>query len=206
MQIRLGEPKDAKRVNEILFQCFDEISVHMFSGKMDVAREVMQYYYSSPDGKRFLTESCIVAEEKGNVIGVLALFLPHKKIKKDSQVIPLRMLIKKAGFFKGIKIKITLIRADSTRKYPTAAYIDYFAVDPKHQGKRIGEKMLKVAEEYAKYLGYNTITLDAIPGEEGAVEFYEKYGYKVIKKAKSRIDKYLMGINEYWYMSKTLLH
>ena len=54
-------------------------------------------------------------------------------------------------------------------------FIGFMFVDEKCRGKRVSEKMIEVASEYAKSIGYETIYI--LSGEMG---LYEKYGFEKI--------------------------
>lgn len=54
-------------------------------------------------------------------------------------------------------------------------FIGFMFVDEKCRGKRVSEKMIEVASEYAKSTGYETIYI--LSGEVG---LYEKYGFEKI--------------------------
>lgn len=53
-----------------------------------------------------------------------------------------------------------------------------FCVHPSAQGGGYGSVMLKFAEDFTKDHGYTTLRLDTYSGNEGAVKFYEKKGYR----------------------------
>ena len=57
-------------------------------------------------------------------------------------------------------------------KYPYTPLIGFVFVDEAHRGNRISEKMIKVALEYAKAIGYDKVYV--MSGEKG---LYEKYGF-----------------------------
>ena len=54
-------------------------------------------------------------------------------------------------------------------------FIGFMFVDEKCRGKRVSEKLIEVASEYAKSIGYETIYI--LSGEVG---LYEKYGFTKI--------------------------
>ncbi len=54
-------------------------------------------------------------------------------------------------------------------------FIGFVFVDEKCRGKRVSEKMIHVAEDYAKSIGYEVIYLMS-----GEIGFYEKYGFEKI--------------------------
>lgn len=57
-------------------------------------------------------------------------------------------------------------------KYPYTPLIGFVFVDEAHRGKRLSEKMIGKALEYAKSIGYDKVYI--MSGESG---LYEKYGF-----------------------------
>lgn len=57
-------------------------------------------------------------------------------------------------------------------KYPYTPLIGFVFVDEAHRGKRLSEKMIVKALEYAKSIGYDKVYI--MSGESG---LYEKYGF-----------------------------
>ena len=57
-------------------------------------------------------------------------------------------------------------------EYPYTPLIGFVFVDELHRGKRISEKMIGAALEYAKTIGYDKVYV--MSGEKG---LYEKYGF-----------------------------
>ena len=55
--------------------------------------------------------------------------------------------------------------------------IHRLAVDPPHQGKGYGKKLLQFAEEYAWDRGHTSIRFDVYSENKGALAMSEKYGY-----------------------------
>jgi ribosomal protein S18 acetylase RimI-like enzyme len=53
-----------------------------------------------------------------------------------------------------------------------------FCVHPSAQGGGYGGKMLQFAEDFTNSQGYPALRLDTFSGNEGAVKFYEKRGYR----------------------------
>jgi len=78
------------------------------------------------------------------------------------------------GLFEGDKIIacLTLTKADNRRMKMRQVAVDFAA-----QGKGLGSKLSKAAEEFAKEKGYRIMFCNA---RKVAVPFYEKLGYKIV--------------------------
>ncbi|MCM3585617.1 GNAT family N-acetyltransferase [Mesobacillus maritimus] len=59
-----------------------------------------------------------------------------------------------------------------------------FCVHPSFQGGGYGGKMLEFAERFTEQQGYPALRLDTYAGNEGAVKFYEKRGFKRVGKVR----------------------
>jgi N-acetylglutamate synthase-like GNAT family acetyltransferase len=57
-------------------------------------------------------------------------------------------------------------------------YLGMFAVHPTQQGSGIGKQFLLAAEEYATYLGINTIYMTVISKRVELINWYKTKGYK----------------------------
>ena len=65
------------------------------------------------------------------------------------------------------------------------AQIRYMAVEEEWQGKGIGKMILSYLEEKIKEKGTKNIVLNA---RDIAIKFYERNGYKIVKKAHTLFD------------------
>ena len=77
----------------------------------------------------------------------------------------------------------------------TTRQIRFFAIDSAHQGKGLGEKLLKAVEYFAKE---NKIQKIILQSRENAVSFYQKNGYQETEKTHllfGKIQHYLMEKN-----------
>ena len=57
-------------------------------------------------------------------------------------------------------------------------YIWRFMVDARFQGKGIGRRALELLLEEARADGVDEVKLSVVPGERGAMAFYEKFGFE----------------------------
>jgi len=76
------------------------------------------------------------------------------------------------------------------------AEIKRMRVEPEHQGKGLGTRLLKILEKKASDLGYKELQLDTSIRQEAALYLYQKCGYKEYKRG------VLGGLETIW-MEKT---
>lgn len=68
--------------------------------------------------------------------------------------------------------------ADWTEAEGKPLILHSFCVHPSAQGDGYGSLMLQFAEDFTKDQGFGALRLDTYSGNKGAVEFYEKKGYR----------------------------
>ena len=72
------------------------------------------------------------------------------------------------------------IRIPTSNMYPKKIlHLDDLCVDEKYRHQGIGEALYHKVVEFAKEMGCYEITLNAWPGNDAALKFYEKMGMKV---------------------------
>ena len=70
----------------------------------------------------------------------------------------------------------------SENMYPiTTLYIDDLCVDESQRGTGIGKKLYDYARKYAVEQGCHNVTLNVWEGNDSAIEFYKKLGFKPYK-------------------------
>jgi ribosomal protein S18 acetylase RimI-like enzyme len=91
-----------------------------------------------------------------------------------------------AGYFESYKI-IILKNTNEAGKITGCVYLEVkqpklyvgmFSVSPLLQGKGVGRNLLIAAEEYAKQLNCNILTMTVISTRQELIEWYERRGFK----------------------------
>jgi len=75
----------------------------------------------------------------------------------------------------------TLSAALTLRFHPRTCRIYSIAVDPAHQGKGIGQKLLELAESKARDKGCVRMQLEVDAGNKNLIQWYRKNGYHPMK-------------------------
>jgi len=58
-------------------------------------------------------------------------------------------------------------------------WVNYLSVDPAHQRKGYGKQLMRAVEEKLAFLGCPKINLQVRSGNDSALAFYERIGYKI---------------------------
>ena len=58
------------------------------------------------------------------------------------------------------------------------AYVDNLVVAQESEGKGVGRALLDFVEQWARERGYREVVLDVFAGNQRAITFYERHGYR----------------------------
>jgi ribosomal protein S18 acetylase RimI-like enzyme len=81
-------------------------------------------------------------------------------------------------FLKYVNDNAEIIGCVNLKQNEQKLYLGMFSVHPMQQGSGIGKKLLLAAEEYATYLGINTIYMTVISLRTELINWYKTKGYK----------------------------
>ncbi len=70
---------------------------------------------------------------------------------------------------------------DKLERIKTYVHINEIAVLEEHRGEDIGQKLIGAVEVYAKSIGARNLQLEVWSNNAGAINFYEKKGFKIKK-------------------------
>jgi len=166
--------EDKQRIIEILRDSFKENQSVNYIVKQDRKRiqrieKLLEYslFQGEHFGKIFLSEdqnaACII------------LFSDHKKTTFKTIQQDLKLVTQVIGFK---KVKAALARESLLKQhYPDIPFVHlwYIGVDPEHQKKGIGSKLLK---EVIAYCGDRPIYLET--SVESNLRWYKKYGFEIV--------------------------
>lgn len=178
MIIRKAAASDSKYIAPILLLAMEDI-IYKFICKDDYnsALEFLQHFVET-ENNQYSYQNCFVAEENNEIIGAVNIY-------NGSDLEALRMPI--------VDYVRTNFNPEFDPEFETRAgefYIDSLGVNPNHQGKGIGSKILQFL--IAKYVSKNKQTLGLLVEEDNplAKNLYLKLGFKVAG-AKTLVGKKL---------------
>jgi ribosomal protein S18 acetylase RimI-like enzyme len=108
------------------------------------------------------------------------LFIGNKRTDETT----VAHLIKRPGsvFLKYVNEDGILEGCVLLHKKDSRLYLGMFSVSPSVQGKGIGKKLLKTADDYAKEQACSTIFMTVISVREDLIAWYERHGYMKTEK------------------------
>ena len=113
----------------------------------------------------------------GAVVGVAAWRLPDGPPVEASLPAPARVLALLVGAARADEILTSLGRAAAFAPATPAAYLNYLAVAPEHQGRGIGRMLLDAGVEPARRDGLGTYLATSDPRN---LPFYERAGFAAV--------------------------
>lgn len=170
MIIRKATKADSEFIAPCLLLAMEDI-IYKFIGKKDYdsARDFLLYFVKT-ENNQYSYQNCFVAEENQEIIGVVNIY-------NGADLIALRLPI--------IEYVHANFNPDFDPENETQAgefYIDSLGVNPKHQGKGIGSKLLQFLIE--EFVTKNNHTLGLLVEEDNpnAKKLYLKLGFKVVEE------------------------
>lgn len=141
-----------------------------------------------------------VARERERVVGVIV-------IKWHGQERPpLKLKLKEAARY-GWMTAFRLWLAYRTGDYNPEqgeCYLDELAVEAGARRQGVGTELLRFGRQFAFNRGLQKYTLHVAEDNEVAKEVYRRAGFELIRRERSRIQGWLVGVQEWLYMGQKL--
>ena len=106
----------------------------------------------------------------------------REEIRNDMRITPPGITLSDKyffGFFEGQELIAVMDLIDGCPK-PENAYIGFFMMNQRHQGKQIGSAIIGETEDYLRKIGKTAIRLAIDKGNPQSAHFWKKKGFKVI--------------------------
>lgn len=162
LKIRTARKEDSRKIAELFSISSDGVADYTWSTLAEPGEDILdvgERRYSRED-TQFSYQNCTIAEIDGEIVGMPAAFPIESEESNDGRK------------------DIDPILAPYTKlEQPNSYYIAGMAVFPEYRGKGIGSKFLEIAEQQARGLGLNQISLIVFEGNRGAKRLYERHGY-----------------------------
>jgi ribosomal protein S18 acetylase RimI-like enzyme len=168
MNIRKAEISDSKYIAPILLLAMEDI-IYKFIAKKDyVSAKDFLEYFASRENNQYSYQNCFVAEENNEIIGAVNIY-------NGSDIEALRAPI--------VDYVQKNYNPEFNPEFETRAgefYIDSLGVNPNHQGKGIGSKILRFLID--EFVHKNQQTLGLLVEEDNplAKSLYLKLGFEIV--------------------------
>lgn len=170
MIIRPAQPTDSLAAAYLLNHALKDIA-EALTGETEHKRilEILASFFEQ-EPNRLSYKNCLVSEIDDRVVGIIVLY--HGSEAKDLDQPILTYLQEK----KNDPILTLDVEADLNDYY-----IDTLCVHPEFSGKGIGTALIHKAEEQAKQMHYDRISLNVEEENHGAFRLYDRLGYHSIR-------------------------
>ncbi len=144
-----------------------------------------------------------VAKLNRKVVGVI--LIRCRKTEFNNKNLSFISLCRRYGVYNIIMMYIKMILLEDYKLNEGECYIEHIAVDETCHGKGIGTLLLKHGEQMLLDRGYTSYTLAVTDGNP-AKHLYCQFGFKDIKKIKSRLKGCFVGEYRWSIMEKIYNH
>jgi len=178
----------------LLIEHIDYIYFRMFPGtNLEDRKKLLSKLLSLIDKNNFLEFNrfyCYV-NEKDKVVGLTGLITTHVISGKEkiSYIIRvLTILLQSLSFIHFLYFLLSLYKNRDlfTSDVNDSGYITYIIVSQEYQKKSIGTQLLNYSIDHFKQKGYNEISLVVRSGNEQALNFFIRNGFREIKRKKDK--------------------
>ena len=142
----------------------------------------------------------IVAESDGEIVGVMILRWPKQEVLKNK--------FRLSGALRyGLPATIKLIVMRylfPERPGKETCHVAELAVKENARKKGIGTALLEYGKTVAKEKGLKKYTLHADAENKPALRLYQRTGFELVKKKKSILARWLLGVKVWHFMSQDI--
>ncbi len=171
---RLAKTSDSRFIAEMIDVSSDGIALIDWTETAQAvgnksALDIGAENYSSDEGD-YSYRNCIIAEQSGQLAGILLSFAMNARNPGD--IVP-------APPFDGTDVFAPYRYLEE----PESWYICGIAVTPEHRGRGIGRELMQIARKQAITHGYERLSLVVFEENRKAIRLYQDLGYKVVRRA-----------------------
>ena len=170
IHIRQALPEDALAIAPLIYEAIGDIA-HRLTGESTnkrVLAELEELVRTTDNRHTYL--NTFVATSDQEILGIIVLY--NGKTGKELDNILMKKLQEKG---------VTSTQID-VEAYDDEYYIDTICVATHARGLGIGTKLLCFAEEQARLLGYNKVSLNVEEMKLKARQLYEKQGFTITER------------------------
>ena len=183
---RKASPSDAAALSELIYDSGPDAWEYVFTTRTKHAKEFAKYALEHHGGE-FGYDCHTVVEYNGKIVGIGAEYSGQNAFSFMWN--GARQILSFYPFPTSLVVMVRGLQAESVMKLPKkdVHYIGHLAIDPDYRGLGIGEKLVEYHVENAKKLQREKIELDVAETNPRAKKLYEKLGFAMVGKVRSKI-------------------
>ena len=192
-EVNIVEGIDEAQVDDALRLTYDAFAKKFHIGFRD-AGDFLRLFRDAVD-----TTSCLSAIVDGQLLGILTFQTTDREFFHPR----LAALFTRFSPLRALRVMINLLLLDDRPKADEFV-VSSLAVSPSSRGLGLGTALMRKAEEKARSMGKQTMTLAVIGENEGAIRLYERLGYQTIRSSRGILVWLAIKSAEVRYMRKPL--
>ena len=195
--IRDFKPQDLSQAANILASSFREMYLKVVKLSEE---EMANFIIETGEVPPYAYPGYIVAEEKGEILGLIMLnWFNQEKPKVVTKI----SKIFRYGWVTAMKLLIMRYLFPEKPK-KGACHVTVIAVLEKARGKGIAKILLEQGRKIALANGLNKYTLNVDAANKNAHRLYYKMGFKIEKRYRNLIARWILDEKEWYFMSQNL--
>ena len=179
-----GSPDYARAISVLIYESVHELMDFMFQSR-SIAEKVLIKLLSRPRGQ-FGYRYVSVMKDGDKIVGVVLGY--SRKQFQDAEFPGALNMLRSTSITRWPYLMGTVNKALSNYVPPPsegAFYINNIAVDSNSRGSGYGTILLDRIVDESRKLGYRSLELDVTHINEGAIRFYQRYGFSVVAESGS---------------------
>lgn len=165
--IRKAKPEDYKYAAPLMIQAMEDLAKKFTkSDDLDLALPVFEFFFQQK-ANQYSYENTLVFVEEEEVLGSITAY---DGAKLDELRKP---------FLEYLKLNFGFEEQPENETQAGEIYLDTISVNPNHQGKGIGKKLILAMINQAKLEGFTKVGLLVDVKNPSAKKLYEKLGFQV---------------------------
>ena len=195
--IREFQTQDLSQVAYILASSFREMYLKIVKLPEE---EMANFAIETGEVSPYAYPGYIVAEEKGEILGVIMLsWFKQEKPKVATKLSKIFYY----GFITAVKLLIMRFLFPEKPKRG-ACHVSVIAVLEKARGKGVATALLEQGRKVALANGFNKYTLNVDASNKNASRLYHKMGFRIEKRYRNLIARWILDEKEWYFMSQNL--
>ena len=181
-------PEDAPILTELIYDSGPDAWEYVFTSRTKHAKEFAKYALTHKGGE-FGYGCHTVVEYEGKIVGIGAEYSAENAFSFLWN--GARQILSFYPFPTSLVVMVRGLQAESVMKLPKkhVHYIGHLSIDPAYRGMGFGEKLVAYHMENGRKLQRKKIELDVAETNPRARKLYEKIGFQLVEKVKSKIQR-----------------
>jgi ribosomal protein S18 acetylase RimI-like enzyme len=142
----------------------------------------------------------VIAENNGEIIGVMILRWPKQEVHKNKLILSKAMQYGLPATIKLIAMRYLFPERPGTE----TCHVAELAVKENGRKKGIGTALLEHGKIVAIENGLTKYTLHVDADNGPALRLYQRTGFELVKKRKSILARWLLGVKVWYFMSQDI--